>query len=176
MKKSSSKIIVFSALGTALLTVCSWISLPTAVPFTMQTFAVAFLSAILGTRKGISAIIAYILLGTVGLPVFSGFRAGLPVILGATGGYTLGFIPFCIITGSLCQKFRKSHLSIFLSMSAGLLACYISGTLWYALIYLSGTQGLIEAITICVIPFIIPDIIKLSLAALLAKKAERFIK
>ena len=176
MKKSQSKIIVLSALCVALLVLCSWISLPAAVPFTMQTFAVAFIGAFLGARRGSLAICVYILLGFIGLPVFSGFGAGLPAILGTTGGYTLGFLPFCIITGFLCRIFKKSYPALFLSMSAGLLSCYIFGTLWYTYIYLSDLKSIYSAISLCVLPFIVPDLMKISLAAFLVKKAEQFIK
>lgn len=175
MEKSKSKKIVFSALLTALLILCSWISIPASVPFTMQTFAVAFIAAILGAKRGALAITTYILLGVIGLPVFAGFRSGASVILGATGGYTLGFIPFCIVTGILCRKFKESYFALLLSMVAGLLSCYIFGTLWYSFIYLSGTN-IWTAMAVCVFPFIIPDFIKLSLAATLVKKANRFIK
>ncbi len=176
MKKSQSQITVLSALCVALLVLCSWISVPTAVPFTMQTFAVAFLGAFLGARRGSLTICVYILLGFIGLPVFSGLQAGMPAILGATGGYTLGFIPFCIVTGVLSKKHMKSYIALFLSMLAGLFLCYVFGTLWYAYIYLSGSKNLCSAISLCILPFIIPDLIKISLAAFFAKKAEQFIK
>ena len=176
MEKSQSKITVLSALCVALLVLCSWISVPTAIPFTMQTFAVAFLGAFLGATRGGLTITTYILLGAIGLPVFSGFRSGASIILGATGGYTLGFIPFCMITGHLCKKMKKTYFHIFISMLTGLLSCYVFGTIWYVHIYLSGTQSIREAASVCVLPFIIPDLIKISLAAFFAKKAEQFIK
>ena len=176
MKKTDSKTMVFSALCTALFVICSWITVPSAVPFTMQTFAVAFLSAFLGAKRGCISISTYILLGIVGIPVFSGFRSGLPAILDVTGGYVLGFFPFCILTGILSKKSKRRFAALFLLMLAGLLACYLFGTLWYSYIYLSGTKSLLTAATICVFPFIIPDIIKISLAAFMVKKAENLLK
>ncbi len=172
----NTKNTIFSALFTVFLVISSWIVVPAAVPFTMQTFTVAFLSAFLGAKSGVMAISTYILLGIVGLPVFSGFQSGAAVILGATGGYTLGFIPFSLITGALYKKFGKSYLSTLLSMSAGLISCYLFGTLWYAFVYLKSTESLWTVLSVCVLPFIIPDLIKLSLAAFCVKKAKQLIK
>lgn len=84
--------LAYTALGAVLIAVCSWITIPMAVPFTMQTFAVFLTLSLLGGRRGTAAIAAYVLLGAVGLPVFSGFSGGFGVLLGATGGYIAGFV------------------------------------------------------------------------------------
>ena len=83
------------ALFTALTAVCAWISVPVPAPFvqfTMQTFAVFATLLTLGGKRGTYAVTAYLLLGAVGAPVFTGFRGGLGVLLGTTGGYILGFL------------------------------------------------------------------------------------
>ena len=80
------------AMSVALIAVCSWISVPTTIPFTMQTFAVCLVAAVFGLRHGVWAVLCYILLGAVGAPVFAGFSGGFGVLLGTTGGYILGFV------------------------------------------------------------------------------------
>ena len=76
-----------AALFAALIAICSWISIPTAVPFTLQTFAVFLALGVLGGKLGTLSVAVYLLLGAVGLPVFAGFQGGLGALLGATGGY-----------------------------------------------------------------------------------------
>ena len=108
MKKFfSSYNIAIMALFVALLAICSWISLPIGpVPFTLQTFAVFVVGGLLGFKRGTVTVIVYILLGLVGVPVFSGFKGGVGVIVGPTGGYILGFI-LTVIVISLGVKFMK---------------------------------------------------------------------
>ena len=84
--------LVYIALGAVLISICSWISIPTTVPFTMQTFAEFFVLSALGGKRGTVAIIVYILLGAVGIPVFSNFTSGIGILLGNTGGYIVGFV------------------------------------------------------------------------------------
>ena len=88
----SSTNLVYMALGAVLIALCSWITVPAAVPFTMQTFAVFFILSALGGKQGTVTILVYIALGAVGVPVFSQFGAGPGVLLGNTGGYILGFL------------------------------------------------------------------------------------
>lgn len=84
--------LAYTGILAALIAVCSWISIPTAVPFTLQTFAVFLTLGLLGGRLGTLAVTVYLLLGAVGLPVFAGFHGGLGAFLGATGGYLVGFL------------------------------------------------------------------------------------
>ena len=87
----SASDIAFIALSAALMAVCSWISIPAAVPFTLQTFAVFLTTGLLGGRRSTIAVMLYIFLGAVGLPVFSGFSGGIGHLIGPTGGYIFGF-------------------------------------------------------------------------------------
>ena len=84
--------LTYMAVCAALIAVCSWISIPAAVPFTLQTFAVFCVLGLLGGKRGTVSILVYILLGAIGLPVFSGFNGGIGALLGTTGGYIIGFI------------------------------------------------------------------------------------
>ena len=84
--------ITLIGLFTAVMAVCSWISIPATVPFTLQTFAVFLTCGLLGGRRGTLTVLVYLLLGAIGLPVFSGFTGGIGHLAGPTGGYIIGFI------------------------------------------------------------------------------------
>ena len=92
--------LVYIAFFAVLIVICSWISIPTLVPFTLQTFAIYLTVLLLGWKRGLGAILVYILLGIVGVPVFSGFKAGLGVVAGPTGGYIIGFIFLALVMGA----------------------------------------------------------------------------
>ena len=167
---SSTKNLARIALGAAALTLCAWISIPTPVPFTMQTMAVVTVAALLGPKLGCASVGVYLLLGTVGVPVFSGFRGGFQVLLGATGGYLTGFLFCAWLTGWTAQRFH-STLLLGTGMIAGLAFCYAFGTLWYALLYTGGGIGTI--LLTCVVPFLLPDVIKLFLSLLLVRRVQK---
>ena len=84
--------IVYCAIGVALIAVCSWITVPMTVPFTLQTLAVFAVLLLLGGERGTIATLVYVLMGAIGIPVFAGFSGGLGILLGSTGGYIIGFI------------------------------------------------------------------------------------
>lgn len=175
MKNNSVKAYSLAALFSALLCLSAWISIPTVIPFTFQTMVVATAGALLGAKKGTLSVLIYLLLGVFGIPVFAGFKSGIGVILGPTGGFTFGFLAFAAITGMLCKK-RSGLLGIAASMVVGLGACYIIGSIWYAFIYSKNIESVWAAIMTCVLPFIIPDAIKISVAAVLVKKLKKIIK
>lgn len=160
----------YAAIFAAIICISAWICIPATPPFTMQVFAVSLCCGILGAKKAVTALLIYMLLGAVGLPVFSGFRSGAAVLFGPTGGYVLGFLPFAALSGRLCRR-AKTLFRLVLSLSAGLFACYTVGALWYSAFFLGG--GILAAISYCVVPFIIPDLIKIFLAALCIKKLKK---
>ena len=164
--------IAFPALFSVIIVLCSWLSIPAAVPFTMQTFAVFFTLLMLGGASGTVSVLVYILLGAVGLPVFHGFTGGIGVLFGATGGYILGFLLTGIIYWLATKLFGNGLLVRTAALVVGLLACYAVGTAWFMLVYTksTGTIGLAGALGMCVVPFIVPDIIKLVLAVLLSSR------
>ena len=90
--KSKAYDLVLIALFAALMALCAWVTVPYAVPFTMQTFGVFLALLLLGGKRGTICMAVYLLLGAVGLPVFSGFRGGVGALVGSTGGYLVGFI------------------------------------------------------------------------------------
>lgn len=178
MKKLSARDAAYAALGAALIAVCSWISIPTTIPFTLQTFGVCLISAVLGAGLGIWAVVVFILLGAVGVPVFAGFRAGLGVLLGTTGGYIIGFIFTALIVGLAVQKFGCKVLPLAVSMVVGILVCYAFGTAWFMVVYArnSGPIGLMSALSWCVFPYLIPDAAKIAVAVPLALRLHKTIK
>ena len=163
--------------AAALMAVCSWISIPAAVPFTMQTFAVFLTVGLLGGKRGTVAVLVYLLLGAVGLPVFSGFSGGLGHILGPTGGYMLGFIATALVMWGAEKIAGSSSKVLVASMIVGLLVCYAFGTAWFIVVYSksSGAIGVGAALSMCVIPYIIPDALKIALAALLTRRLKRHV-
>ena len=169
--------LTLTALFTALMAVCSWISIPTAIPFTLQTFGVFVTAGLLGGRRGTLTIVIYLLLGAVGLPVFSGFTGGIGHMLGPTGGYIIGFIFTALIMWLAEHLYGKADKVLVLSMIAGLIVCYAFGTAWFMIVYTKNTGeiGLMTALSWCVIPYIIPDIIKIILAVILTRRLRPYV-
>ncbi len=170
--------LVYTAIAAALIAVCAWISIPTVVPFTLQTFGVFLVLSLLGARRGTLAILVYILLGAVGVPVFSGFSGGPGILFGNTGGYIVGFLAMGGAYGITVRLMGKSLRSEILGLLLGLLLCYTLGTVWFMVVY-SRSKGAVElgaVLSWCVIPFIIPDLIKLSLALLLSRRISPVLK
>lgn len=174
MKQQKSAPIAVTALFTALICVCSWVQIPSAVPFTLQTFAVFTAAGFLGAKKCVAATLAYILIGCAGVPVFSGFRSGPGVLFGNTGGYIFGFILSALAVGFAADKLGRSVKVLIPSMLGGLALCYAVGTAWFALMYANG--GIKEILTACVLPFIIPDLLKILLSSLLVQRLSVHLK
>ena len=169
--------LVYMALGAVLIAICSWISIPTVVPFTLQSFAVLFVLSLLGGKRGTVAIIIYVLLGAVGIPVFAQFTAGLGILLGTTGGYIVGFIFMGLIYWLIVGFSGKMWVEI-LAMVIGIVVLYSFGTVWFMIVYAqaNGGVGLATVLAWCVIPFVIPDLMKLGLAVALARRLSPVLK
>lgn len=167
--------LAYVGLAVALIAICSWISIPTAIPFTMQTFAVFAVVGILGMYRGTLAILVYILLGAVGVPVFAGFSGGIGVLFRNTGGYIIGFIFMALITGAIIQMFGKKVWIMAAAMVIGLFVLYAFGTVWFIVVYAgnNGAIGAAAALSWCVVPYIVPDLIKIGLAILLTKRVGK---
>ena len=175
--------LTYIAIGAALISVCSWISIPSAVPFTLQTFAVFSVLLLLGGKRGTLSVVIYILLGAIGLPVFSNFTGGAGVLLGNTGGSILGFIFMGLIfllfeKISSADLFAKKAVLAIVSLLLGLIVCYSFGTAWFMYVYMknTGTVGLSAVLSWCVFPFIVQDLLKLLLALLLSKRVRPILK
>ncbi len=176
-KKFKTVDLVYIALFAVLIAVCSWISIPFAVPFTLQTLGVFVAVGILGGRRGTFSVLVYVILGAIGLPVFAGFTAGLGRLLGQTGGYIIGFI-FAALAYWLITKFFGTKVYVMaIAMVIGLLICYTFGTAWFMYVYIANTGALsiATALSWCVIPYIIPDLIKIALAILISKRVLKIV-
>ncbi len=139
------------------------IPLPGGVPVTMQTFAVLLAGLLLGSKKGCYAILIYVLLGAIGLPVFAGFTGGIGVIFGATGGFILTFPLMAYIVGKSVEK-QKNRWTIIMAVIIATLINFIGGT---AMFMVFTGNNLINSLVWCVIPFIPGTIIKCVAAVVL---------
>lgn len=165
----------YIALFAVLIAICSWISIPTVVPFTLQTFAVFLATAVLGGRRGTQAIVVYVLLGAVGIPVFAGFKGGIGVLLNTTGGYIIGFIFAGLIMWLMETLFGRRLWAQAFGMVFGMATYLTFGTAWFMVVYLrqTGAVTLGTVLGWCVIPFLIPDIVKMVLALSLGNVLRR---
>lgn len=188
-KKRRSAIydVVVMAISAALITVCSWISVPLGpVPVTLQTMAILAVLMTVGGRRGTIAIAVYLLLGAVGVPVFAGFKGGPASFLGPTGGFLAGFIVAALVFW-LLEKLVFARLMttpgkrlIFGLVNSLIfeLVLYVFGVIWFMTVYAAktGPIGLGTVLGMCVIPFIIPDLIKMAAAAVIGSRAYRFVR
>lgn len=166
-KKLNVRAMVFTAIAAALICVASPFSIPMPglVPLSLGTFAIYLCGALLGGKRATVAVAVFILIGAVGLPVFTGFTGGFAKLLGVTGGYIIGYIPLAFITGIFAEKF-KNVLLMPAGMVLGTAALYAFGTAWFMI---STGSGLGAALMSCVVPFLIGDGIKIALATVIAK-------
>lgn len=156
----------------ALLACGAWVTVPVGpVPFTMQTFVLALLPQVLTTREASLAVLLYLLLGAVGLPVFSGFQGGPAALLGPTGGFLLGFLAGTPVAGAI------SHAGALPERARGALG----GIALLAVSYALGTFQLMSlyaldapaALALAVAPFVVPDVAKVALATGAARRIRR---
>ena len=165
-------------LFAALLAVCAWLAVPVGDGvITLQTFGVFLTLGVLGGKRGSISILVYLLLGAVGLPVFAGFRGGFGALLDTNGGYLLGFLVAALVYWLLEICLGDRTWVWVIGMILGLLVCYTCGCLWFLFGYLAdGTaMGMGTVILKTVVPYLIPDGIKLTLAWYLSNKLRKHI-
>lgn len=177
-KKFSTLEMCYITLFTVLIAICSWISIPTAVPFTLQTFAIFCTLGLLGGKRGTLAVLIYILMGAVGIPVFAEFTGGIGILLRTTGGYIIGFLFLALIYWLITSMFGKKTVIAVIGMFTGLLACYACGTAWFMFVYSRSYSavGLTTVLAWCVLPFLIPDIIKIIIAIIVIKRIAPYVR
>jgi biotin transport system substrate-specific component len=133
------------------------------VPVTGQTFAILLVGALLGSRRGLFAILAYLAEGAAGLPVFAGGTGGAFYFFGPTGGYLLGFLPAVWVVGRLSEAgWDRRPWSAAVAMATGNIVILGCGAAW--LLPFAGLEG---AVTAGVLPFLPGDLLKIALAATL---------
>ena len=175
--RSKTYDLVYIAVFAVVMAVCSWISIPAQVPFTLQTFGVFIAVGVLGGKRGSLSVLVFILLGAIGIPVFANFSGGIGVLAGPTGGYIIGFLFSALLMWAMEKLPGKKSVMQIVSMIAGLIVCYAFGTVWFVIVYgrMNGPIGFTAALASCVVPFIIPDIIKIALAYVLSRKLRKYV-
>ncbi len=171
-----AKQLALCGLFSALMVICAWISLPFGnSPFTLQTFGLFLCLGTLGGKYGTISIVTYLLLGAIGFPAFSGFRGGIGVLLDATGGYLVGFLAAALLYWLITALFGSSPAVRLLAMALGLLTCYIFGTVWFWVLYAPSDTTISIILMKCVLPYLLPDAIKLLLSWQLSGRLSKFI-
>lgn len=162
MRKFSTQHLVLVAVFAAVLAVLSQITfpLPSGIPVTLQTFAVALCGFVLGSKMGFAATGVYLLMGTVGLPVFAGFVGGPGILMGVTGGFLWGFLAMAALCG-----LQKPHWA-----AVGLAVCHAAGILQYVVVT---RTGIWQAFLLVSLPFLIKDGLSVGAAALAARVLRR---
>ena len=169
-QKIRTKQMVLIALMTAVTCVLGPLSIPlpfSPVPISLTNFAIFLAIFVLGMKSGTISFIIYLLLGAVGVPVFSSFRGGFQVLAGPTGGYLIGFIFLALIMGFALDHFDRKLVPTIIGMIIGMAVCYAFGTVWLAkLLSLSFKEGLMMG----VIPYLPGDAAKIINAAIVGPK------
>ena len=179
--------LVLISVSAALITICSWISIPLGpVPFTLQTLGILAVMLTVGGKRGTIAILVYLALGAVGVPVFAGFKGGIMSFAGPTGGFLIGFVIAALVYWLLEKLFLKKLMTttvrtwIFgmLGFLVFEIVMYIVGVIWFMTVYAAqtGPVGLMTVLGWCVIPFIIPDLVKMAVALIIGERASKLIK
>jgi biotin transport system substrate-specific component len=171
--KLSTRDLIITALFTALTAVSGFISIPLGpVPLTLQTLFVVLSGLLLGGKLGALSQITYVILGLIGLPIFSGGSGGLTSVVSPTFGFLLSFIVTAYVIGKLTEK-NKSLFRIISSVTLGSFIIYIIGVPYFYFIftnYLGKSINFYTALKYACIPFIPGDIIKAALSIILAKQ------
>jgi len=131
VKKNSVKNMALCALFAAVLVICSQIAIPmpSGMPLTLQTFAIALCAFMLPFKLSVASVVVWIALGTVGLPVFSNFQGGFGMLAGPTGGFIIGFVPFCVLA-----SIKKTLPFVLVFGFSGLLCCHLIGVLQFSFV------------------------------------------
>lgn len=168
---SNVKTAVLCALGCAFLCICAMISVPFAVPFTMQTFALALLLLLIGGKRTLLCVLLYLAIGAIGVPVFAGFMGGIGVFTSFSGGFLAGFAVMACVFACISQNGRRPKLALGLSF----LGLYLTACLWCALLSaIWDTPMKATAVfSLCVLPYLLPDLLKVCLAFVLARQLKK---
>lgn len=162
LQSSALRDLLRIAIGAAFLAFCSWFSIPFPIPFTLQLFCVYLLNFLFGGRKALLSVSIYLLLGALGVPVFSGFQGGIGHLIGPLGGFLIGMLLICLVC---CFKGLKPWVLA----AIGTLLCYALGAVWFFLLGQSETTfGAI--LFSMVLPFLPLDALKLYLSHLVSKR------
>ncbi|MCL7416089.1 MAG: biotin transporter BioY [ANME-2 cluster archaeon] len=169
------KPLIYAALFAALTAIGAFIKIPlpiSPVPLTLQVFFVLLAGLVLGARLGGTSMVVYVVLGIIGLPVFSGGSSGLGVLLGPTGGYLIGFVAAAFVTGLIYNKAANSKPSAIGAMIAGLFVIYLFGVVQLSFI---ANMSIQQAVAVGMVPFLIGDAIKIIAVLIVADRIRPFL-
>lgn len=171
-RASRTRSIAYVGLTIAVLAVSAWVTVPLGpVPFTLQTFAIVFALLALSPKESIAAIAGYLVLGAIGLPVFSGMRGGIGMLAGPTGGFLWGFLAGVALAALLLAAVRRRGFAIeFAAGAVAVVVCYACG--WAQYMAVMGV-GPVEALLVTVAPFVVIDAIKVAAAVAVANAVAR---
>ena len=164
MQSQHLKMMILSALFCAIISVCAQLSISflPMVPFTMQNFAISLTAVILGRKYGTIAVLLYILLGAIGMPVFAQFKSGAAVLVGPTGGYLIGYIAAAFIMGTMLKSGAVTVIRAFFANVVGLAVIYGIGVTQLKMVtHMAWGKAIAAGMT----PFLVPDLLKITLAS-----------
>ena len=165
MKKSAIFNMTSCALMAALMCVLCPVSVPIGpIPISLSILVILLTVFVLGTWRALVSYTVYLLLGAVGMPVFSGFQGGLAKLAGPTGGYLAGFWLMILVAGLIMEKGKRNLLITVLGMLVGVAVDYAVGTAWFVF---QTESTVAHALDVCVYPFIPFDVAKIIIAVLL---------
>lgn len=186
MRKQKSSQMVEVALMSAVLCVISPFTIPvpaSPVPMSLALFGVYLAAMLSGAKKGAVSVLVYLLLGLVGLPVFSGFSGGIGILLGPTGGYLLGYVLCALVIGWMKKrkKFktswtgRRQMVWSGICLAVGTVVCYAFGTVWF-LLFMKGTYTFSQALLVCVVPYLAVDALKILAATAVVMPVQKIVR
>ena len=169
--KMATQEIALIAVMTAVTCVLAPLSIPIGpVPVTFTNLAIYFGLYILGMKREVISCAVYLLIGIAGVPVFSGLTGGPAKLMGPTGGYLLGFVPMAIIAGFLIDKSDGKRVLSVIGMVLGTAICYALGTVWFCI---QVDTTVVEALGLCVFPFLPGDGIKIAIATYFGPQIQK---
>lgn len=175
-KKLSTKAqtLTFVALSTAITCILGPLSIPIGpVPISLTILAIFISVYAIGLKRAFVSLLLYMLIGFIGIPVFSNFKGGFNVLIGPTGGYIVGFIFVVLCTGIVVERYEDKIYMHVIGMALGTILCYILGTAWLAY---QGHMTFYEALLAGVIPFVWADAIKIAIAAIAGPRLRKALK
>ncbi len=162
-----TKSMILIALMAAIMCILAPLSLPlpfTPIPISLAILIVYFCAYVLSPLKATISILLYLLLGSIGIPVFAGYKSGLGIILGPTGGYLITYLIIAFICSNIFHKFPKNRFLHIIGMLISIIICLLCGTLWFT--FKKEGIDFVKALSLCVIPFIPGEIIKIIIASI----------
>ncbi len=164
-----TKGLIICALFAAIIAISAPLCIPVGtVPVTLGLFSIALTAFFSGSKNAVISTAVYIAVGLSGLPVFSGFQGGVSALVSPTGGFILSYVFVAAILGQAAKTKKKSRIVCLCVLALAI--CYVCGACWYMLVT---KTGIVTALTVCVLPFVAFDVIKLYMAYIVADSIKK---